>query len=254
MRSAEVVVPLVLRFVPATSVVDVGCGDGTWLAVFRQHGVDEILGLDGDYVGAELLQISRDRFQECDLTKPFEIGRSFDLAVSLEVAEHLPAESASVFVECLTRLVHAVLFSAAIPYQVGVNHLNEQWPDKWAELFQHHGYVPVDMIRRNVWRNEAVEPWYAQNTLLFARKDVLESNAALKAEFERTDPNQLSLVHPRQYLFLQRHMLAQIPKEPPKWGVRGASMLLLRCFKDALARRVRLIASKRTRSETELSE
>src|SRR4029077_1297520 len=110
---------------------------------------------------------------------------------------------ASGFVECLTRLAPSVLFSAAIPFQGGANHLNEQWKEKWAALFQGHGYLPVDSIRRLVWQNDAVEWWYAQNTLLFARADLIESNQALKLEFERTDHNQLSVVHPRQFLHQQ---------------------------------------------------
>src|SRR6266404_3650480 len=84
-RSAEVIVPLVLKFVPARSVVDVGCGEGSWLAVFRRHGVSEIMGLDGDYIDRETLQIPLECFQACDLTIPLKIERGFDLAISLEV-------------------------------------------------------------------------------------------------------------------------------------------------------------------------
>ena len=112
-------VPLVLQLLPVRSVVDVGCGDGSWLVVFRKLGVKEILGIDGEYVDPGLLQIPQDCFQAFDLAKPFSLGRVFDLAVSLEVAEHLPAECAPGFVECLTRLAPSVLFSAAIPFQGG---------------------------------------------------------------------------------------------------------------------------------------
>jgi SAM-dependent methyltransferase len=199
-QSADVIVPLVLELLPVRNVVDVGCGDGTWLAAFQKHGVEEILGLDGEYVSNEVLQIPEKCFQAVDLTKPFELRRSFDLAVSLEVAEHLPVESAATLVESLTRLSPLVLFSAAIPFQGGENHMNEQWPDKWAALFQKHDYLPVDFIRKRVWQNEAVNWWYAQNTLLFVKASLLDCNPKLKAEFEATNRNQLSLVHPRGYL------------------------------------------------------
>jgi SAM-dependent methyltransferase len=149
--------PLVLQLLPVRSVVDVGCGDGSWLAVFRELGVDEILGVDGEYIDREILQIPQDCFQAVDLSKPFDLGRVFDLAISLEVAEHLPSESAPVFVESLTRAAPLVLFSAAIPFQGGVHHVNEQWPDKWAGLFRGHDYVPVDFLRKRIWRNDAVE-------------------------------------------------------------------------------------------------
>src|SRR6185437_11521231 len=226
-RSAEVIVPLVLDLVRPSSVVDVGCGDASWLAVFQRLGIEDVFGIDGDYVEPELLQIPRDRFEAVDLSKPFNLPRTFDLAISLEVAEHLPADCAPVFVESLTRLAPAVLFSAAIPFQGGNHHVNEQWPDKWAALFREHNYLPVDCIRKRVWENAAVEWWYAQNTLLFAHASLMESNMALKAEFEKTDTNQLRLVHPKNYVE------AFIPVQPAPWGVRAASRLLIVCLRNA---------------------
>lgn len=232
-RSADVIVPMILQLLPARSVVDVGCGDGTWIATFQRHGVPDVVGIDGDYVDTELLQIPRELFQALDLTKPFELGRTFDLAVSLEVAEHLPAESAAVFVKCLTRLSSLVLFSAAIPFQGGTHHVNEQWPDRWAALFEKHDYAPIDFIRRRVWQNDQVEWWYAQNTLLYAKASLLESNAELKAEFERTNRNQLCLVHPKRYLE------ALVPiMQPQLRGVRAASRQLAASLREALERRI----------------
>lgn len=232
-RSAELVVPLVLQIVPASSVVDIGCGDGSWLEVFRKHGVKKILGVDGEYVNRELLQIPPACFQAVDLTKPFGFGTVFDLAISLEVAEHLPAECASVFVECLTKLAPVVLFSAAIPFQGGDHHVNEQWPDKWAGLFREQGYFTVDSIRKQIWTNASVEWWYAQNTLLFARASLLETNAALKAGFEQTNLNQLCLVHPRQY----QQAVARVGQSSVAPGVRAASRHLLLCLRNTIRRR-----------------
>ena len=232
-RSAEVVAPLVLDLLPVHSVVDVGCGDGSWLGVFRKLGVEEILGIDGEYVDRSLLQIPGDRFQAADLTKPFGLERAFDLAISLEVAEHLPAESASSFIASVCRLAPAVLFSAAIPLQGGNLHLNEQWPDKWAALFREHSYVAVDCIRKRVWQNQAVAWWYAQNTLLFAQTSLLDDNAALRAEFEETNSAQLCVVHPRNYL--------EVPARMTTSGVRVASRVLLACLRNAVRRRLRPI-------------
>jgi SAM-dependent methyltransferase len=235
MRSAEAIVPLVLEFVPARSVVDIGCGEGSWLAVFRRHGVDEILGLDGDYVDREALQIPQDCFQACDLTRPLEIKREFDLAVALEVAEHLPPECAEIFVRGLTELAPAVLFSAAIPFQGGTGHLNEQWPDKWAGLFRERGYVPVDLVRKRVWQNDAVDFWYAQNTLLFVRSDFLERSNSLREELRQTNLDQLCLVHPKQYLIRQAQYSQAITRLPS--GVMEASRILLICLKNSLRKR-----------------
>ena len=226
-RSAAVVVPIALELVRAKSVVDVGCGDGTWLAAFEQQGVTDAVGLDGDYVDRRLLQIPQDRFIPTDLFAPFRLARTFDLAVSLEVAEHLPPAAAESFVRSLTALAPVVLFSAAIPFQGGMHHVNEQWPDYWAALFQSHDYLPIDGIRSRIWRNDQVEWWYAQNTLLFAPAARIQQDAVLRREFERTHPEQLCLVHPRKYL-----ATAQAPAPQP--GVRAASYSLAEAIKRAV--------------------
>jgi SAM-dependent methyltransferase len=199
-RSARVVVPLVLRLLQPRKVVDVGCGQGSWLAVFREHGIEDILGIDGDYVDRGQLEIPPERFLSWDLTRPLRLERSFDLAVSLEVAEHLPADGAGAFVESLTALAPVVLFSAAAPYQGGQNHINEQWPAYWAKWFAARDYVPIDCLRRHLWDDDRVEWWYAQNMLLFARRVYLERLPLLRQEYERAGGTAPSLVHPKRYL------------------------------------------------------
>jgi SAM-dependent methyltransferase len=199
-RSAHAIIPLVLRLVSARSIIDVGCGQGTWLSVFRELGVSEVRGVDGEYVDRGRLEIPADRFEAHDLTRPFRTGSAYDLAVSLEVAEHLPAEAADVFVQSLTLLAPVVLFSAAVPYQGGEHHVNEQWPEYWAARFASRGYVPVDCLRRRVWDNPDVEWWYAQNTFLYVERGRLESDTALRREHESAGPGAPALVHPRRYL------------------------------------------------------
>ena len=200
LRSARVIVPVVRRLMEPRSAVDVGCGIGAWLSVFREHGITDVQGLDGDWVDRTQLLIPADRFAAVDLRRPIHLDREFDLAVSFEVAEHLPADCAPVFVESLTRLAPVVLFSAAIPFQGGVGHVNEQWPEYWAEHFARHGYTAVDAIRKAVWQHPDVEWYYAQNALVFARREGIERWPALGAELERTVSGQLALVHPRTYL------------------------------------------------------
>jgi len=199
-RSAEAVVPLIMQIVNPRSVVDVGCGVGTWAAAFKAHGVADVLGVDGDYVKPEFLHIPRDNFEAHDLQQPLHLDRKFDLVVSLEVAEHLPASAAETFVDTLTGLGNVVLFSAAIPHQGGTHHLNEQWPEYWAELFKWRGYRVVDCLRRRIWKNREVDWCYAQNILIFATPEAVAANPALKQAAAETDEAQLSLVHPLKYM------------------------------------------------------
>lgn len=199
-HSAEAVVPLVLDLVDAHSVVDVGCGVGTWLSVFRALGISDVMGIDGDYVPHEQLEIPAEQFHTADLTQPLEIGRRFDLAVSLEVAEHLPPQVSEQFVSSLVGLADLVLFSAAIPRQRGSKHINERWQSWWADRFAERGYVPVDCVRRRIWSNPSVEWWYAQNVILYASPSRLAANSRLQKEYELMGTGQLSLVHPARYV------------------------------------------------------
>jgi SAM-dependent methyltransferase len=200
LRSARVVVPLVRELLDPRSVVDVGCGTGAFLRVFREGGVDDVLGVDGGYVDRRLLLIPEDRFQAADLGEPLRVGREFDLALCLEVADDLAPERAEPFVRSLTALAPAVLFSAAVPAQGGQCQRNEQWPDYWIALFRERGYAAFDCIREALWNRPEVEWWYAQNTILFAREEVAARRPQLRA---RSREPVLPLVHPRLYLAVQ---------------------------------------------------
>ena len=199
-RSARRVVPLVIDYLAPRSVVDVGCGVAAWLEVLREAGVADVLGVDGPHINTQLLRIPAGLFAVHDLSGPLQLPRGFDLAMSLEVAEHLPAAEAGRFVRDLTRLAPVVMFSAAVPGQGGTHHVNEQWPDYWAALFDANGYVVVDCLRPRIWRDEDVEFFYAQNLLLFVAADALDRYPLLKREEERRRGEPLSLVHPTRWL------------------------------------------------------
>ena len=199
-ESAEEIVPLLLDLIRPRSVIDVGCAIGEWLQVFREHGVEDIRGIDGDYVKEETLLIPPDRFESRDLRGRINIDRRFDVAMSLEVAEHLPESSAAEFIGSLVKLAPVVLFSAAIPHQGGTGHLNEQWQDYWAAHFESHGYLVIDTLRRRVWDNPRVARWYKQNMLLYVHADDLERHDDLRRERNATSVGPVSLVHPETYL------------------------------------------------------
>lgn len=198
--SAERIVPLVLDLVPAESAVDVGCGDGSWLAVLAGHGVGEIRGVDGDWVRVDQLKIPAERFQRAALDSALGLeGVRCDLAISLEVAEHLPAERAPGFVAELCALAPVVLFSAAIPNQGGTHHVNEQWPDYWAELFAAHGYRPVDQLRWRIWNEPDVTWWYKQNLVIYASEEGMGRFPNLARAAAEAPPGVARLVHPDKY-------------------------------------------------------
>ncbi|HEY5878872.1 MAG TPA: methyltransferase domain-containing protein [Nakamurella sp.] len=170
-RSGAVILRAVFELVDCGSVVDVGCGVGPWLRTVQECGIDDYLGIDGDWVPSDRLGIPPDRFLTHDLRKPLDLDRRFDLAVCVEVAEHLPAESSGTLVESLTSLAPVVLFSAAVPDQGGDEHINEQWPGYWSRLFARHRYRAHDCIRLPLWADDRADWWYRQNVLLYVDRN-----------------------------------------------------------------------------------
>jgi len=135
------------------------------------YGIKKCLGIDGEWIDKidkNMLEILLQNFKVHDLRKPLTLKERFDLCICLEIAEHLPFRYSKTLVNSLTDLSPVILFSAAIPLQGGEGHVNEQWPDYWASLFEKKGYVVVDYIRDKIWMDESVEWWYAQNSLFFA--------------------------------------------------------------------------------------
>jgi SAM-dependent methyltransferase len=202
--SAEVVVPLVMDLVRPGDVVDVGCGMGGWLAEFLEAGVEDVLGLDGDYVDRSMLAIPAEKFRAHDLTCPLPVERKFDLAVSLEVAEHLPAGVAEQFVNGLTQLAPAVLFSAALPGKAGNRHVNEQWPSYWAGLFKARGYILMDPIRPAVWNEPRVDWWYRQNMFLYATPQRVACDQRLMRLADAARTCLVDVVHPQLFTEVSR--------------------------------------------------
>ena len=198
LNSAKHVLPLVKEWIQPNSVVDVGCGTGAWLLVWQELGIEDYLGIDGQYVERQRLLIPPETFLAKNLVEPFRLSRKYDLAMSLEVAEHLPPESADGFIESLICLSDAILFSAAIPFQGGTGHLNEQWKGYWVERFQQRGYIAIDCLRPRIWDNYSVEPWYSQNALLFIKSDCLQDYPQLPSGSKDSTPP-LDIVHPRAY-------------------------------------------------------
>ena len=206
-NSANLVANYLLNFIKPESVVDIGCGTGAWLNAFKSDTCKRILGLDGNWVPVDRLAIPRECFVPQDLNNPsYQFDAPFDLAISLEVAEHIETKNSQAFVGFVVGASSIVLWSAAIPFQGGTGHINEQFPDFWFQLFREKGYVCFDVIRPQFWQHPQVAWFYAQNMLLYV-------DQSLAADFEQrfmTKPNvdhaPLALVHPHRYLDLAQHV------------------------------------------------
>lgn len=150
-------------------LLDVGCGNGTWLCAAMQLGIEDVAGLDGVALPQEALHVPAQLVRHCDLGGTWGVTRRFELVLSLEVAEHLSPDAATGFVQSLTSCGDRIFFSAATPWQEGQHHVNCQWPEYWQKLFNQHGFACRDVLRWKIWNDSRIEPWYRQN-IFFAEK------------------------------------------------------------------------------------
>lgn len=180
-NSAREVVPLFLAYYRPKSVLDIGCGLGTWLKIFEEHNCD-VFGIDSGEVQVRDLLIDSAKFREIDLNEKFNLGKKYDLVVSLEVAEHILPENAKGFIESICFHGDIVLFSAAIPGQEGTLHYNEQYIDLWIELFSQNGFLCADFLRHLIWNNDKISWWYRQNILIFIKESVKDQFPLIASE------------------------------------------------------------------------
>lgn len=229
--SAAIILPLLIDIFRPASLIDVGCGQGTWSKTALALGIDDQIGVDGDWA-RPVLAIPEDRFRAHDLAKPFDLGRIFDLAISTEVGEHIAAESADSFVGNIVRHADAVAFSAAAPYQGGVHHVNEQWPTYWTAKFDQFDYQCFDFLRWRIWNDRRIAIWYRQNLLIFANRRNPDLIRLLEVHAAEPMPAGAAVIHPEMWTSM----------------MNSKSLRLQRLLTPALrAMRALLPKSKRTR-------
>lgn len=170
-QSPSEIVPILIENFNPSSVIDIGCGVGNFLREFKNNGVKDVCGLDGDW--ADLIEINKniglENFVTINLNDSYKTGKKYDLALCLEVAEHIDKQYADNLMQTINNSSENVVFSAAIPFQGGQNHINEQWNEYWIEKFNSYGYKVIDFLKPYLWENSNVFWWYKQNILFFTK-------------------------------------------------------------------------------------
>lgn len=207
LSSAEKIIPFLLQLFHPSSVIDVGCGIGTWGRVLLNNHIKKYLGLDGAYIRKYDLVIPPELFIAHDLEKPISRFGRYDMALCAEVAEHLSPARSSSFITDLCRLSNVVVFSAAIPYQGGTKHTNEHWQSYWVNLFAKKHYSCLDIIRPRYWSDTSVDFWYRQNLFVFVKQNNLRKYSQAR---KLSSKNQIpaDLVHPELFTSLRRPVKA----------------------------------------------
>jgi SAM-dependent methyltransferase len=190
-KDAEHIVPFIIKLFNPASVLDVGCGLGHFLMAFIDSGISDVTGIEGEWLDKSKLVIDENVVQIKDLEKPFHLERKFDIALCLEVAEHLSENAAEQLIASLTAHSDVIIFSAAIPEQGGQNHINEQWINYWELLFNKRGYKLYDIIRPFIWNIPDIFWWYRQNIIVCI-------NSTKEVNFKTPPVN--NYIHPELYL------------------------------------------------------
>lgn len=170
-NSAINILGYILSQLDITSMIDFGCGMGTWCLAAQELNIKKILGVDIHDYADDYMLISSEQYKKCDLRNEVKLEICADLVISVEVGEHVEENCSKQFIDNICNHGEVVLFSAAIPFQGGQGHINEQPCSYWAQLFTSNGYMLFDCIRPQFWNSSNVEIWYKNNCVMFIRED-----------------------------------------------------------------------------------
>jgi hypothetical protein len=220
-HSADVILRQLRKIFPVSSFLEAGCGSGHWTKVAQSLGVADCIAADGEWALNNDLVIDRQIFKVADFNNPVDWGRRFDMAICLEVAEHVKGDAAEAIVESLTQASDVVYFGAAIPFQGGYGHINERWPSWWRAKFEARKYTCYDLVRPIIWHDNTIHYWYRQNAFCYVNTNNVEmTQRAVEAQREiYANAILIDAVHPEKYedfasyrSIALRRLLPQIPR------------------------------------------
>jgi hypothetical protein len=176
--ASEAIFSIFFRAIKVASIKDIGCGNGIWLRQTLEIGsVKNRIGYDLPSALESAAPFSNKDivFNEINLESKNYDFMSTDLALCLEVAEHVSSESAVRLIESICRSSKYVIFSAATPGQGGYNHINERSFNYWVSLFEANGFVGFDVFREKIQQDHRIPFFYRNNVFLFIELNVYKS-------------------------------------------------------------------------------
>jgi SAM-dependent methyltransferase len=168
--SAKAIAEYIVSKERPTSCIDIGCGSGEVLESLSALGVS-CLGYDNSSAALELCAGKGLNVLKLDLEDAPIPDKIADVAISTEVAEHIPEAFADAYVAFLVGTAPVVYMTAATPGQGGTDHVNEQPNEYWIKKFSEHRFIydaDTSEVRR-IWRAAGVDRYRAHNLLIFRK-------------------------------------------------------------------------------------
>jgi len=156
------------------SVVDFGCGVGSYLHYFQKLGVEKVQGFEGSSSAFPHLMIDSSLVEKRDLRDFIEVPTLFDLCLCFEVLEHIHAKFEEKILSSLCNSSDLLCLSAAQPHQGGTHHINERPQEYWMQRLREKGFIlnrKVTNELRITLRTKIHQiPWMIPNIMIFERE------------------------------------------------------------------------------------
>ena len=171
LSSAKKIIQLFPNTFNPKSVLDIGCGTGEWMSLFKtKYPSCNLVGIDGHWIKSDDLICKDIDLFNLDLSsdlasKVFE--KKYDLIICLETITDLTEQCGNNLIEKICKSSDICLFSSGTPVQTHTPHKNRQWQSYWRGLFEKNGFKVLDVIRPAIWNDNDVGAWYRQNCFLF---------------------------------------------------------------------------------------
>ena len=146
-------------------VLDIGCGPGIYVHSMNDLAIQSFgIDIDDRVLGKKNL------FKQNILDTYFIA----DTCICLEVFEHIDSEYNDDLVEKVSKMFQdTLIFSAAVPGQGGVGHINCQTKEYWSDKFLltercHRNYLMEDLLKHYCQQGRYMG-WFYNNVMIFSK-------------------------------------------------------------------------------------
>lgn len=158
------------------SVIDYGCGIGSYLLSAHNNGIEKIKGFDiGGEFARKYTPLEVQPFIEyIDCTQEI-VTSKYDCVISFETAEHIEPSGTNTFISNLVNSldkIGLILFTAAPEGQQGTGHINCRPKEFWINEFESRGLVHMISSQESIkkaWKELGAPDYIINNLLVFTK-------------------------------------------------------------------------------------